>query len=417
VQISPCQREIDISVIHQEISMQLIDPIVQFQAELQQIRRDLHAHPELCFEEQRTADIVAKRLSDWGIPVLRGMGVTGVVGIIRHGSSDRAIGLRADMDALPMQEVNTFDHASRNDGKMHACGHDGHTAMLLGAAHYLAKHQHFDGTVYVIFQPAEEGGGGARRMMDDGLFEKCPMQAVFGMHNWPGAAAGSFGITPGPMMASSNEFEVIVKGRGAHAAQPHKSTDPVMVAVQIAQSWQTIISRNKNPLDAGVLSITQIHAGSATNVIPDTATLIGTVRTFTVPVLDLIETRMREVATHTAAAFDAEIDFRFHRNYPPLINHPVETAFATGVLREMVGEGGVNASVEPTMGAEDFAFMLQEKPGCYVFIGNGEGEHRSFGHGLGPCNLHNPSYDFNDDLLPIGASYWVRLAEAYLPPG
>ena len=395
--------------------MNLIDPIIQFQSELQQIRRDIHAHPELCYEEQRTADLVAVKLTEWGIPVLRGMGVTGVVGIIKNGSSNRAIGLRADMDALPMQEVNTFSYASRHQGKMHACGHDGHTAMLLGAAHYLAQHRNFDGTVYVIFQPAEEGGGGARRMMEDGLFEQCPMQAVFGMHNWPGAATGSFGITPGPMMASSNEFEVIIKGRGSHAAQPHKSVDPIMVAVQIAQGWQTVVTRNKSPIDAGVLSITQIHAGSATNVIPDEATLIGTVRTFTVAVLDLMETRMQEIASHTAAAFGAEVDFRFKRNYPPLINHPEETAFAVDVMRDIVGEAAVDAAVEPTMGAEDFAFMLQEKPGCYVFIGNGEGAHRSVGHGLGPCNLHNPSYDFNDDLLPIGATYWVRLAERYLP--
>ena len=395
--------------------MKLIDPIVEFHSELQAIRRNIHAYPELCYEEQRTADVVAQKLADWGIPVLRGMGVTGVVGVIRRGTGTAAIGLRADMDALPMQEFNTFAHASRHDGKMHACGHDGHTAMLLGAAHHLAKYGNFDGTVYLIFQPAEEGGAGAKRMMDDGLFERCPMQAVYGMHNWPGAPVGTFGVTPGPMMASSNEFEVIVRGKGAHAAQPHKGIDPIMVAVQIAQSWQTIVSRNKNPIDAGVLSITQIHAGSATNVIPDDATLIGTVRTFTIEVLDLLEQRMREVATHTAAAFGAGVEFNFKRNYPPLINHPQQTAFAVGVLQQIVGTDQVNAQVEPTMGSEDFAFMLQAKPGCYVFIGNGEGDHRDMGHGLGPCNLHNPSYDFNDDLLPIGATYWVRLAEAALP--
>jgi hippurate hydrolase len=396
--------------------MKLIDPITEFHAELTQIRRDIHAHPELCFEEQRTADVIAGKLTEWGIPTDRGMGVTGVVGIIRNGSSTRAIGLRADMDALPVQEINTFPHASKHTGKMHACGHDGHVAMLLGAAHYLSKHRNFDGTVYLIFQPAEEGGGGAKRMMDDGLFAKYPMDAVFGMHNWPGIPAGSFGVTPGPMMASSNEFEVAVRGRGAHAAQPHKGIDPIMVAIQIAQSWQTIVSRNKNPLDAGVLSITQIHAGSATNIIPDEATLVGTVRTFSTAVLDLIENRMRSIAEHTAAAFDAEIDFRFKRNYPPLINHEKETAFAAEVLQSVVGEDKVDAQVEPTMGAEDFAFMLQEIPGCYVFIGNGEGTHREAGHGLGPCNLHNPSYDFNDELLPLGATYWVKLAEAWLTP-
>ncbi len=395
--------------------MKLIDPIVQFHSELQNIRRDLHAHPELCFEENRTAEVVAKKLAEWDIPVVRGMGVTGVVGIIKCGSSQRAIGLRADMDALPVQEINSFPHASHHAGKMHACGHDGHTAMLLGAARYLSQQRNFDGTVYVIFQPAEEGGAGAQRMIADGLFEQCPMDAVFGMHNWPGAAAGSFGITPGPMMASSNEFEVTVKGKGAHAAQPHKGIDPIMIAIQVAQSWQTIVSRNTNPVDAAVLSITQIHAGSATNVIPDDAKLIGTVRTFSIEVLDLIEQRMREIAQHTAAAFGAELEFRFHRNYPPLINHTKETAFAVKVMQSIVGESNVNAQVEPTMGAEDFAFMLRHKPGCYVFIGNGEGEHRTSGHGLGPCNLHNASYDFNDALLPIGASYWVKLAEAYLP--
>lgn len=395
--------------------MKLLDPIVRFQGELQQIRRDLHAHPELCFEERRTADLVAQTLTAWGIEVVRGLGQTGILGILRGSrAGDRTIGLRADMDALPMQEINSFPHASTHAGKMHACGHDGHTAMLLGAARYLAQQRDFAGTIYLIFQPAEEGGGGARRMMDDGLFAEYPMEAVFGMHNWPGLAVGSFGVTPGPMMASSNEFEVIVRGRGGHAAEPHKAIDPVMTAVQIAQGWQTIVSRNSNPLDAAVLSLTQIHAGSATNVIPDDASLLGTVRTFSVPVLDLIERRMREIAEHVAAAFGASVEFHFKRNYPPLINHAAETAFALQVMQEMVGTENVAAQVAPTMGAEDFAFMLQEKPGCYVFIGNGEGAHRASGHGLGPCNLHNPSYDFNDALLPIGATYWVRLALAWL---
>jgi hippurate hydrolase len=397
--------------------MRLVEPILAFQSELETIRRDIHAHPELCYEEQRTADVVASRLADWGIEVVRGLGVTGVVGIIKGGDSSRAIGLRADMDALPMQELNTFEHASRHAGKMHACGHDGHTTMLLGAAHYLSQNRNFDGTVYLIFQPAEEGGAGARRMMDDGLFERFPMDAVYGMHNWPGLAAGKFGVVAGPMMASSNEFRVVVKGKGAHAAQPHRGIDPVMVAVQIAQSWQTIISREKNPLETAVLSITQIHAGSATNVIPDEAVLIGTVRTFTTEVLDLVERRMQEMAAGVAAAFNAGIDFSFKRNYPPLVNHAAQTAFAIEAMKAVVGEDNVDANVEPTMGAEDFAFMLQAKPGCYVFLGNGEGEHRAGGHGLGPCQLHNGSYDFNDQLLPIGASYWVRLVEMSLPLG
>jgi hippurate hydrolase len=394
--------------------MRLVEPILAQQAELQAIRRDIHAHPELSYEEQRTADVVADRLTAWGIPVVRGLGVTGVVGVIKHGTSPRAIGLRADMDALPMQELNTFEHASRHAGKMHACGHDGHTAMLLGAAHYLSRHRNFDGTVYVIFQPAEEGGAGARRMIEDGLFDKCPMDAVYGMHNWPGIKAGTFGVVAGPMMASSNEFHVTVKGKGGHAAQPHRAVDPVMVAVQIAQAWQTIVSRETNPLEAAVLSITQIHAGSATNVIPNDAALVGTVRTFSTAVLDLMERRMREIAAGVAAAFNASVDVDFKRNYPPLVNHARETALAIQAMRAVVGDDAVDTSIEPSMGAEDFAFMLQAKPGCYVFLGNGDGEHRAGGHGLGPCQLHNGSYDFNDQLLPIGASYWVRLAETAL---
>lgn len=395
--------------------MKLIDAILDSSAEMQALRREIHTFPELSFEEVKTAALVKSKLQQWGIPFIEGLAGTGVVGIIKNGNNSKAIGLRADMDALPMQEINQFTHRSQHPGKMHACGHDGHTAMLLSAAHYLSQHRHFDGTVYLIFQPAEEGGGGARQMIEEGLFERCPMEAVFGMHNWPGIPVGSFGVKTGGMMASSNEFEVTVKGKGAHAAQPQKGIDPIMIAVQIAQSWQTIVSRNVNPLEPAVLSITQIHSGSATNVIPDEAYLVGTVRTFSTAVLDLIEQRMQTIAQATAVAFDAELDFSFKRNYPPLINHAEQTRFAVDVMRQLVGGKNVNAEVEATMGAEDFAFMLEAKPGCYVFIGNGEGDHRSAGHGLGPCNLHNPSYDFNDDLLPIGASYWVRLVEAYLP--
>jgi len=395
--------------------MNLVDPIIAFQSELQQIRRDLHAHPELCYEEQRTSDVVADKLAEWGIPVIRGMGITGVVGIIKHGKSSRSIGLRADMDALPMQEVNTFPHASVHPGKMHACGHDGHTAMLLGAAKYLAEHRNFDGTVYLVFQPAEEGGAGAKRMIEDGLFEQCPMDAIYGMHNWPGIPSGHMSVCEGPLMASSNEFYVTVKGKGGHAAQPHKCIDPVMVAVQIAQSWQTIISRRTSPLDTAVLSLTQIQAGTATNVIPDEARMAGTVRTLSWDVLDRLERQMEQIAVNTAAAFDAEVEFKFRRNYPPLINHPEATRFAVEVMKTVVGADKVDDKTEPSMAAEDFAYFLQAKPGCYIFIGNGEGDHRSGGHGLSPCVLHNGSYDFNDNLLPVGASFWVKLVEASLP--
>jgi hippurate hydrolase len=395
--------------------MKVIDSIVTQAASMAALRRDIHAHPELCFEEVRTAELVAKKLTEWGIPVERGLGGTGVVGIIRKGTSERAIGLRADMDALPLQEFNTFAHASRHDGKMHACGHDGHTAMLLAAAQYLAVQQHFDGTVYLIFQPAEEGGGGAREMIRDGLFDRFPMQAVFGMHNWPGMPAGSFAVSPGPVMASSNEFKITIRGKGGHAALPHNAIDPVPVACQIVQAFQTIISRNKKPIDAGVVSVTMIHAGEATNVIPDSCELQGTVRTFTIDVLDLIEQRMREIAEHTCAAYGVGCEFEFERNYPPTINSAHEAEFARRVMAGIVGEDLV-LKQEPTMGAEDFAYMLQAKPGAYCFIGNGDGGHREMGHGGGPCMLHNPSYDFNDELIPLGATYWVRLVEAWLAP-
>lgn len=397
--------------------MNLIDPIIEFHAEIQAIRRDLHAHPELRYEENRTSDIVAARLAEWGIPVIRGLGKTGVVGIIKNGSSDRAVGLRADMDALPVQEMNTFAHASTYQGKMHACGHDGHTAMLLAAARYLSHHRDFDGTIYLIFQPAEEGGRGADAMIRDGLFERCPMDAVFGMHNWPGIPTGSFGVKPGPIMASSNYFELRIKGKGSHAAQPHMSIDPVVIGAQIVLAWQTIVARNANPHESGVLSVAQFHAGSANNIIPETATISGTVRTFTTPMLDLIEARMGDIAHHTAAAHGAEVEFDFRRLYPPLVNHARETAFAVGVMQSVVGPENVDAHVEPSMTGEDFSFMMLEKPGCYVWIGNGEGQHRESGHAEGPCYLHNPSYDFNDELLPIGGTYWVRLAQQYLKQG
>jgi len=377
------------------------------------LRRDLHAHPELCFQEQRTADIVAAKLAEWGIEVHRGLGQTGVVGIIQSGTSERAMGLRADMDALPMTEANTFAHASTYPGKMHACGHDGHTAMLLAAAQYLATHRDFDGTVYLIFQPAEEGGGGAREMIKDGLFDKFPMQAVFGLHNWPGMALGQMAASPGPVMASSNEFRITIRGKGGHAAMPHNALDPVPVACQLVQAFQSIVSRNVKPIDAAVISVTMIHTGEATNVIPNRCELQGTVRTFSSEVLDLIEQRMRVMTEHTCAASGLSADFEFRRNYPPTINSAHEAEFCRQVMTSIVGADRVLAQ-EPTMGAEDFSFMLQAKPGCYAFIANGDGDHRSLGHGGGPCMLHNPSYDFNDALLPLGATYWVRLVEHWL---
>ena len=393
--------------------MQLIESILADAAAITTIRRDIHAHPELCFEEVRTADVIAKALTEWGIPIHRGLGKTGVVGIVKNGTSPRAVGLRADIDALPMTEHNQFAHASRHPGKMHACGHDGHTAMLLAAARHLARHRHFDGTVYLIFQPAEEGGGGAREMMKDGLFEQFPMEAVFGAHNWPGMKVGQFALKSGGVMASSNEFRIVIRGKGSHAALPHNGIDPVPVACQMVQAFQTIITRNRKPVDPGVISVTMIHAGEATNVVPDACELQGTVRTFTFELLDLIEQRMKAVAEHTCAAFGATCEFHFTRNYPPTINHEKETEFARRVLGTVVGAQNV-VEFEPTMGAEDFSFFLQAKPGCYFMIGNGDGTHREGGHGLGPCMLHNPSYDFNDELIPLGATAWVRLAEEWL---
>ena len=396
--------------------MNVIDSIVTQAASIAAVRRDIHAHPELCFEEVRTADVVAQKLTEWGIPIHRGLGKTGVVGIVKGrdgGANGRAIGLRADMDALPMQEFNTFAHASSYPGKMHACGHDGHTAMLLAAAQHFAKHRNFDGTVYLIFQPAEEGGGGARVMIEEGLFEQFPMEAVYGMHNWPGMPVGQFAVSSGPVMASSNEFKITIRGKGGHAALPHTGTDPVPLACGMVQAFQTIISRNKKPVDAGVISVTMIHAGEATNVVPDSVELQGTVRTFTTEVTDLIEKRMRQIAEHHCAAHDATCEFEFVRNYPPTVNSAPEAEFARKVMAGIVGEERVVVQ-EPTMGAEDFAYMLQAKPGAYCFIATGDGAHREMGHGGGPCMLHNPSYDFNDDLIPLGATYWVKLAEEWL---
>jgi amidohydrolase len=393
--------------------MNLIEPIVAEAPAIASLRRDIHAHPELCYQEHRTSELIASTLDGWGIPAHRGLGGTGVVGVVSQGKSGRGVGLRADIDALPVTEQNTFPHASRERGRMHACGHDGHIAMLLAAARYLSSHRHFDGTVYLVFQPAEEGGGGARAMIKDGLFERFPMEAIFGIHNWPGLKTGQFAVRNGPVFASSNEFRITIRGTGAHAAMPHLGIDPVPIACQMVQAFQTIISRNKRPIDAGVISVTIVRAGEANNVIPTSCELQGTVRTFTIEVLDMIEERMRHTAEGICRAFGASCEFNFHRNYPPTINHPDETAFVHDLLGTLVGADNVK-EFEPTMGAEDFSYFLREKPGCYFLIGNGDGSHRSAGHGGGPCMLHNASYDFNDELIAVGGSMWVRLAESWL---
>ena len=377
------------------------------------LRRDIHAHPELCFQEERTSEMIARTLAAWGIEVHRGQGKTGVVGVIQGRPGPRSIGLRADIDALPMTEHNQFAHASRYAGRMHACGHDGHTAMLLSAAQHLAATRDFDGKVILVFQPAEEGGGGAREMIQDGLFERFPMDAIFGMHNWPGMPAGTFAIKDGPCFASSNEFHITIRGKGCHGAMPHLGIDPVPVACQLVLAFQTILTRNLRPIETGVISVTMIQAGEATNVVPESVTLQGTVRTFTDETLDLIEERMRELSHQLSAAFGATAEFEFQRNYPPTINHSAETAFARQVMTEVVGPERVEL-FEATMGAEDFSFFLQHKPGAYFVIGNGDGTHREGGRGLGPCTLHNPSYDFNDELIPLGGTLWVKLAQRWL---
>jgi hippurate hydrolase len=394
----------------------LLPDLMAHEPGIRALRREIHAHPELCFEEVRTSKLVVERLMHWGIEVHQGLGTTGVVGVIRGRPGPRSLGLRADMDALPVTEHNEFAHASKHPGKMHACGHDGHTAMLLAAAQHLAAHRDFAGTVYLIFQPAEEGGGGAREMMKDGLFERFPMDAIFGMHNWPGMAVGQFAIKDGPCFASSNEFCIRISGKGCHAAMPHLGIDPVPVACQLVQGFQTILTRNVRPVETGVISVTMIEAGEATNVIPDDVTIRGTVRTFTTDTLDLIETRMRAMSEQLCAAFGARVDFEFHRNYPPTVNHTREAEFVRQVMCEVVGPDQVQ-TFEPTMGAEDFSFFLQGKPGAYFVIGNGDGAHRDGGHGLGPCTLHNPSYDFNDQLIPLGATLWIRLAQRWLAQG
>lgn len=404
--------------------MKLLAPDLQTLLEpYRRIRRDIHAHPELKFEEVRTAKRVADELRAMGVDeVHEGIGGTGVVGVIRGlqpapAGGTAGLGFRADMDALPMTETNTFAHASTITGKMHACGHDGHTAMLLAGGRLLCESRRFAGTVHLIFQPAEEGGGGAKAMIDDGLFERFDCDQVFAIHNWPGLQEGVFGLNPGPMMASSNQFTVKVRGKGAHAAMPHLGVDPVLVASHLIQAFQSVVTRTSKPVEAVVLSVTQLQAGEAVNVIPDQCLLRGTVRTFSLDALDRVEEAMARICDQLPLAFGAHADLVFERQYPPTVNHPDPTAAAADVARALVGDEQVMLPVEPTMGAEDFAYMLLARPGSYIFLGNGDlsGTHRDVGHGLGPCALHNPTYDFNDRLIPIGASFWLQMAERLLP--
>jgi len=385
--------------------MAVLEKLLEMHAEMAEWRHDVHAHPETAFEELRTSAMVAQKLQSFGLSVHRGLGRTGVVGTLSAGSGRRAIGLRADMDALPIHEQNTFGHRSQHEGKMHACGHDGHTAMLLGAAKYLSETKNFDGTVHFIFQPAEENEGGGREMVEQGLFEKFPCEAVYGMHNWPGMPVGRFGFRAGPTMASFDIFEVELTGRGAHAAMPHTGIDPVVAASALVQALQTIASRNVDPIESAVVTVTQIHAGDSWNIIPDAAVVRGTARAFTPEVQELVERRLREICAGIGAAYGVGIKMRYERRYPPLVNAAPETEICAAVMQAMVGAENV-LRVPPTMGSEDFAFMLQAKSGCYVFVGNGPA--------AGGCMLHNPNYDFNDQILPLGASYWANLVEHIL---
>ncbi|WP_404294906.1 M20 aminoacylase family protein (plasmid) [Microvirga sp. RSM25] len=395
--------------------MNVIPEIAEAHDEIQSLRRWMHAHPELGFQETQTADLIAKTLTGWGIEVHRGLGRTGVVGVLRAGTGTRSIGLRADMDALPIQERNEFAHRSQYPGRMHACGHDGHMAMLLGAARYLSRTRNFDGTIVFIFSPAEEAGSGAKVMVDEGLFEKFPVGAVFGLHNWPGMPAGNFGIRPGTIMASSGEFHIRIIGVDAHAAAPHNGKDSLFAGVQIVNALQGIITRNKKPVDAAVLSVTHFQAGGgATNVIPEITTVAGTVRAQSISILDFIASRMKSVVESLAAAHECQVEFKFVRSCPPTVNTPDETCFAVQVMETIVDRANVDTNVDLDMGVEDFAYMLLARPGAYAFLGIGNGEHREHGHGSGPCLLHNASYDFNDKVLGVGSTYWVELAHRWL---
>ena len=389
--------------------MTLLD--IPFLDHVAELRRDIHAHPELAFNETRTAGIVARELASYGLEVHRGLAGTGVVGVLRKGVSTRSIGLRADMDALPMEEKNTFSHCSRRSGKMHACGHDGHTAILLGAARYLAENADsldFEGSIHFVFQPAEETEGGAEVMIRDGLFSQFPMDSIYGLHNWPGIPVGEMAIMPGPVMAGTCAFEISVCGHGCHAAMPDQGVDTLVVASQLVLALQTVVARNVHPCESAVVSVTQIHGGEALNVIPDDAVLRGTIRSFKPQVQKIVEEAVERLCSGIASAFGAQISITYDHRFPPTVNSENETELCRRAAETLVGEAKVRRNELPSMGAEDFAYMLQSRPGCYVWLGNGPG--------AGGCSLHNPHYDFNDAILPLGINYWVRLVETALSP-
>jgi hippurate hydrolase len=382
-----------------------VETIREFQSELAAIRHDLHAHPELAFEEQRTSDIVAQRLQEWGIEVHRGLAKTGVVGVVNGRRSGAALGLRADMDCLPMHETGSVPYKSTHAGRMHACGHDGHTTMLLGAARYLAQTRNFAGTAYLIFQPAEERGGGGRVMVEEGLFERFPAREVYALHNWPGLPAGQIAVRPGPVMAAVDEIEIVVHGQGGHGAMPHLAVDPVVASAHIITALQTIASRSVSPLDAVVVSVCSMQTSQlgTFNVIPDDVRLVGTVRSFREETRALAERRIAEIATGVATALGASAQAHYRRHHPATVNTEREAAFAAAVGERVFGAGNVIRDAEPTTGSEDFSYMLQARPGAYVFLGQG-------GAASG-CQLHNPNYDFNDAVIPLGAGYLAALVE------
>lgn len=390
--------------------MNMINKLVSLHDDMRQWRRHLHRFPETAYEETATADFIAGKLKSFNLEIHRGWAKTGIVAVLSAGSGDKKIALRADMDALFIEERNDFAHKSQHSGKMHACGHDGHIAMLLGAAKYLAERPNFSGTVYFIFQPAEEGRAGAKQMLDDGLFEKLPCDSVFGMHNFPDIPAGHFAVKTGAMMASFDCFEIVVNGTATHAALPHLGNDPLVAAAHLINALQTIVSRQTDPLDAAVVSITQIHGGNTWNAIPETAILRGTLRCFKEELRQTIMERLIRVSDGVCKAFGVRGEVRFNPEnpgYPVTLNSPEETAIAAYVAAQIAGAEHVNLAPAPCMGSEDFAFMLQQKPGCYILIGNGPS--------AGSCLLHNPHYDFNDEILPIGAAYWVKLVKTLLP--